>query len=261
MPGFATSFAPRRAGARSLLPVLAALLLALPAGAQEQPAPAPRVDVAGRVSATHADFTGRVVNARTGAPVPDAIVRLPGLHRQTVTDSAGRFRIPRVPAREHRVLVSAMGYADMTQAADVRMARQAEIALPPQPVVLERINVIGDMFRTARRRNPHAVRAIEREELLRTRMFSARNLLPMVGVDVLQCGMRYCVWHRGKYAYPSVQIDGRPAIGGLDELDMYAPQDLYVVEVMFGGRMITAYTTDYVERMARRGLRPAPLVL
>lgn len=70
-----------------------------------------------------------------------------------------------------------------------------------------------------------------------------------------------CVLSRGRRVQPSVNIDEVPAIGGLDQLALYNPQDLYLLEVYSQGRMIRAYTEDFMGRHAKRAgkLFPVPL--
>ena len=60
-------------------------------------------------------------------------------------------------------------------------------------------------------------------------------------------------------AATSVYIDEFPALGGLDELGMYSPQDLYLIEVYSFGRVIRAYTYEFMERMAERPMALLPI--
>lgn len=55
-------------------------------------------------------------------------------------------------------------------------------------------------------------------------------------------------------------VDDRPAVGGIDDLDMYDPQELYAVETIQGGTYINVYTVAYIERLARSGREPWPLI-
>jgi hypothetical protein len=53
---------------------------------------------------------GRVVNAETGEPLQGAHVFLSGTKIGTVTNSSGRYRLQRVPAGTHRLIVSIIGF-------------------------------------------------------------------------------------------------------------------------------------------------------
>jgi hypothetical protein len=57
---------------------------------------------AGEIAA-QATVVGRVLNARCGAPIATAMVRIEVLDRGVGTDAAGRFVFPAVPAGSCRV--------------------------------------------------------------------------------------------------------------------------------------------------------------
>lgn len=90
-----------------LVPV-AAVLLALAVAA---PTPTPLVAQDSDSDST-AVLTGKVVSAMTGGPLESAQVVLKQADRGTLTDSAGRFNFPRVPAGMDTVRVSLIGFAD-----------------------------------------------------------------------------------------------------------------------------------------------------
>jgi hypothetical protein len=58
-----------------------------------------------------------------------------------------------------------------------------------------------------------------------------------------------------------VYIDDRPAFGGMEELEMYAPHELYAIESYAGGRMVRAYTMWFMEDLARKKRRLDPVIL
>jgi hypothetical protein len=57
-----------------------------------------------------ATIHGTVTDAGTGDPVASALVSLPELHASVLTDAAGRYRVPDVPAGPQHVDVSHLGY-------------------------------------------------------------------------------------------------------------------------------------------------------
>jgi iron complex outermembrane recepter protein len=88
---------------RTTVPLLCALLLALPGGdAAGQPAPDP--DVTGSI-------VGEVVDGETGAPISAAEVRLRGLRRSELSHADGSFHFQRVPAGTYTLTVQRLGYA------------------------------------------------------------------------------------------------------------------------------------------------------
>lgn len=64
---------------------------------------------------------------------------------------------------------------------------------------------------------------------------------------------------RGRLTRPRVYVDEQ-APGYLEHLLTYQPHELHVIESYYGGEVIYAYTTAFVERMARsrRPLAPLP---
>lgn len=56
---------------------------------------------------------GRVADAETGAPIPNALVELPGLDTRRIADPWGRVDLGRLPRGSHRIVVRRSGYDDI----------------------------------------------------------------------------------------------------------------------------------------------------
>ena len=69
-----------------------------------------------------------------------------------------------------------------------------------------------------------------------------------------------CFFVRGREAESMVYVDEMPVIGGLDYLDVLRPHELYMVEVYGQGRHIRVYTNHFMERAAKKRLRPGALL-
>lgn len=231
-----------------LVPAALALLLLLspraPLGAQQQGAAAQRVEL-----------SGRVVDGNTGAPVAQAVVALPALRRQAVTDAEGRFRLDRVPAGEHAVEVKRLGYANLKRFWTAAPGGEpTELRLLPQPMVLERVTVVEDRLERRRRRVPTTVRTIRSEEILLSGTYDAADLVKR-HVHVVPCPASFkvddCVIRRGgQMVGISLTIDERPAFGGLEDLELYDPQDIHLIEVYGRGTAVRAYTNEFMRRLA-----------
>lgn len=231
---------------------LALALVAVPAAAQES------VTVA-----------GTVVDAQSGEPVAGVLVQaLPG-ERRAVTDAEGRFTL-RLRAGGYTVRVSQLGYAEQEQAVSVDAAAPAALAfaLQPEPLVLERLNVVLDRFATRRNSVAMSTRVLDRRRLALSGAHSLVDVVAGAAVPVVPCrsggalSLRaghgtgvHCVYNRGRVIAPAVFIDDRPAFGGMDELAMYGPGEMHHLEIYGMGRMIRAYTLEYVDAVAR-GRRP-----
>jgi hypothetical protein len=75
---------------------------------------------------------GRVVDRRTGRPVAGARLRLAG--QGVVADGAGAFRLPRLQAGSHRLVVQATGFVDSERVVAVEAARDVVLTLPLTPL-------------------------------------------------------------------------------------------------------------------------------
>lgn len=237
---------------RTGLAALALALAAVPAAAQSS-----------------VTLAGTVVDAQSGEAVAGVLVEaLPG-ERRAVTDAEGRFTL-RLRAGRYTVRVSQLGYAAQEQAVSVQAEPPAPLAfaLQPEPVVLQRLNVVLDRFAARRSMVAMSTRVLDRRRLALSGAHSMVDVVAGAAVPVVPCrsggalSLRaghgtgvHCVQSRGQVIAPAVFIDDRAAFGGMDELTMYRPGEMHHVEIYGMGRMIRVYTLEYVEAVAR-GRRP-----
>jgi TonB-dependent starch-binding outer membrane protein SusC len=106
----------------------ALLLFALPLAAQAQ---------------DRGTIMGRVLDSGTQEPIVGAQVMITGTTLTTMTNQQGRFAIPSVPAGQHELRVSTLGYARGTQVVTVTAGQTAnvEFALTTAALELEAIHV------------------------------------------------------------------------------------------------------------------------
>ncbi|HEX2190829.1 MAG TPA: carboxypeptidase-like regulatory domain-containing protein, partial [Longimicrobiaceae bacterium] len=234
------------------LALLAAPLCALPLRAQGT--------VASRIT-----VGGTVLDAVSGAPVPDAAITLPRLKRSVVTDAQGRFTLREIPAGTHRWVVSRLGYANWDQEVEATEdGAEFSARILARPEVLEGITVVADRFETRRRAAATAVRVADRRDILASAAANALEVIPSrLDLRVFPCSIstpdELCTEVRGRILRPMVIIDEH-APGKLEHLTTYLPHELHIVESYFGGEVIFVYTTAYVEALAksRRPLQPVP---
>lgn len=202
-------------------------------------------------------FTGRVVDAATGTPLPWTSLWLRD-ERRSAAGAQGVFRIPDVPTGSYLLLVRQMGYASVYVPVRVTAPPEpVEVRLEPDPVVLEGLTVAHDRLRGRRNAYPGVALAYDRERLSRSGSPDVLHFLSYrTPVNVFPCEgpamSHFCVLGRGgRPVEPTVYLDELPLWGGLDVLRSYRPEELYLVEV-FGRSTVRAYTHEFVEQLARR---------
>lgn len=229
-------------------------LLCAPAARAQQPAAAATITV-----------SGEVLDALSGAPVPDAAITLPGVGRSVFTDGRGHFVLRAIPAGPQRWVVTRLGYADWEQEVDAREDGAAFTArILPRPEVLEGITVVADRFESRRRAAATSVRVADRRAILTSAAANAMELIPSrLGLSVIPCSTSQpdvlCAMVRGRLTRPTVIVDEQ-APGRLEHLLTYQPHEIHVVESYYAGELIYVYTTGFVERLARSGRALQPLI-
>ena len=82
--------------------------------------------------AQNASLRGRVIDGSTGAPVSQAIVRVPASNKYTLTTADGFFRIDGVARGFQGVIVINLGYAELNTRLNVHSDSVYTIARPPR---------------------------------------------------------------------------------------------------------------------------------
>ena len=95
------------------------------------------VGVAPPTTRSTASLTGRVVAAHTGAPLPDATVRVDGVAREARTDSLGAFVLPGVAAGTVTVRARRIGFYAGRGAVAVNETSRIEVGLDPVRTCLD----------------------------------------------------------------------------------------------------------------------------
>jgi hypothetical protein len=213
---------------------------------------------------------GQVTDSESGQPIAGAVVEISELNRRVISDQNGRFRLERVRPGTYGVLIRQLGYSPLVDAWTLKTGENRITAgLRPQPIVLKGIEVQANRFERRRKTAATTVTAFERPALLATGAPTAVDfILERGGIARTTCPQysvafatsTECVWVRGRAVAPTVYIDEMPAIGGLSQLSHYRPHELYMVEVYGHGRHIRAYTNWFIERVAKKGYTPSPLL-
>lgn len=222
--------------------------------------------------------TGRVVDARSGAPLDGAAVTVEGTALQTFTDADGRFSFRTVPAGEHVWVIDRLGYATWEQPFTAAPFDRLRIALMPKPVALENITVTVDRLEARRKQTTVSVHSVSREEVRSSVAVLAAELVesrapwavtscpvdlgatvypldqehPPNESSLVDPGQRVydptqlCIWYRGRVIKPSVCLDDRPIT--LVELAAYGAAEIFAIDFLGGpGPQIRLYTERFLE--------------
>ena len=218
-----------------------------------------------RIAAALPYLRGRVLDVETGLPLYGAFVAPRGSLTGFLTDTLGNFALTLPASTTYLLYAEQLGYERMEL--DVSYAdadRPVEILLRPDPVLLEGVTALVDRFHRRRQFFSGSIRVYDRDRLLRSPGMNALDFVHSRTGNVRPCRgdpLNYCVWRRGRLVPMSVCIDERFSFMGARELEHYAPQDFYLVEVYDWGRQVRVYTNQYVERAVNRGAPLRPLVM
>lgn len=255
-------------------PALAALAFTLTLTVAASP-------VAGQEATRH-DIVARIVDGPTSQPLGGVAVRVPERNRAYVTAGDGTVQIRDVKSGRTRLELSLLGYENASVTVNLEEdGGVSTIPLTPHPVVLEGIVVTTDRLRARRNAVVTSVRAFDRDQLLKSGAHTIADFMRMQGVfRAVACdgngfalarrgidlgggfgSFGNCSFVRGRPQPVSVIIDEWTALGGLDELAHYRPDEIYMVEAYGGGRQIRVYTNWFMERVATGRMRLRPVLM
>ena len=95
-------------------------------------------------------IAGRVVDARTAAPLPGVVIAVRDVSRQTTSDADGAFTLTELPAGSVSLYVSLVGYGLARPTVDVAEHATTEITIPLADgtgAFTEAVTVVADPFR------------------------------------------------------------------------------------------------------------------
>lgn len=167
--------------------------------------------IAAGQAAQTASITGRVTDARSSDPVPNATIQVEGTRLAGIAGPDGRYRIANVPAGTHSVVVLRLGYASLRRSITVVAGQDQSIdfGLQASAVSLDQVVVTGTAGETEKRSIGNAVSTIDAStELQKSAAPDLSNLLRSrtPGVDIQPQAGRVG-------AGPSIQIRGPSSIG------------------------------------------------
>lgn len=208
-------------------------------------------------------LVGQVVDAATGAPVQGARVSVAASEWMSLTNQEGRFILHDLDPGIHTLTVEQLGYRTLvSQVQPGGETPPLRLAIQPDPILLEGLEVVGRRFERRRRATGLRVSEFDQHDLAASSSRSAAEMLEeRIPVQRTRCddGGFECIYSRGGRFRPTVCIDEAPMIDGWNALAAYRPQDFHMIEVYGRGGLVRAYTHLFMERAARIRFLPAPL--
>jgi iron complex outermembrane receptor protein len=114
-----------------------------------------------------AEFTGKIIDAQTKAPLPGATISIPDLRKSAVTDQNGAFTLKNAPAKgRFLVQVSYIGYKTITQSIDFANPGALEFALEPSVIEGREVVITGTGSSSDNRQNSTSVATVSKADLL-----------------------------------------------------------------------------------------------
>ena len=226
---------------------------------------------------------GYVVSALTGEPIPFADVRIDRLGLVAITDDEGYFQLGFVKPGVYRIAAQQLGYVLMEAVLDIDEETSILIELDADPILLDEIAVTFHRLAARRAAAPFSFTTFDHTFLLNSSAFDAeqfvRRYAPLLlnirrqPVDrpftdggplfmlggVEDRGRAILSPLSGQGAGPGdtkVFIDGWPRSYELERLQDFSPDDFYVIEIYDQGRIVHAYTSRFIERLANGEARP-----
>lgn len=92
-------------------------------------------------SQTIGHISGKVLDAETGNPLPDADLQILETGLGTASDASGQFEFNQVPAGQVRIQCAYMGYANQVVTVSVTNREKAQVRIPLTPTVLTQPNL------------------------------------------------------------------------------------------------------------------------
>ncbi len=180
-----------------------------------------------------------------GLGVPGATVLLPALERGTAASEQGAFRLQDLPAGQHLLRVSAVGYRSLDTALSLVQdsSLSLNLVLEPDWLELEQVVVTGTRSELPRYQSPVLVHALSKRSFEATQSLTlAEGLSFAPGLRVenncQNCGFTQVRMNGLEGAYTQVLVNSRPifsALAGVYGLEMLPAVMIDRVEVVRGG--------------------------
>ncbi|MGL6266761.1 MAG: TonB-dependent receptor plug domain-containing protein, partial [Chitinophagaceae bacterium] len=182
--------------------------------------------------------TGKVINARDGAPIVGASVNVKGISKRTQTDGNGLFSID-IPGSQAVLEITSVGFSTVSMT--VSAGKMAEISMLLENKELSEVVVTGTGVATSKKKLAIAVESITADKLpamptadvggalvgkIAGAQISSINGSPGAPVNILLRGINSI----NQGTTPMILVDGVQVNSGLERLDLAAYDRIEVVQ-------------------------------
>lgn len=142
-----------------------------------------------KINFLNGTFSGKISDAKTGAPIEAASIYLTDIRSGTASDAAGMFIIKNIPPGKHLVEVSHIGYNSVVESIDMKADISKDFALTESVIESNAVVVTGVTGATQLKKVPFAVSVMRKEDFFRnTSSNIIESLTKIGGVSTLATG-------------------------------------------------------------------------
>ncbi len=123
-------------------------------------------------------LSGHIKEAKTGKPLPGAVIYLHEAKTGTIADSKGNYKTIALPSGKYLVEISFMGYRTLLQSIDISGNAIADFSLEESFIENDAVTVTGVASATKVRQSAQPVSIVKKSELLQT---NSMNVIDAIG--------------------------------------------------------------------------------
>jgi len=198
-----------------------------------------------REAATDANISGHTVDKATQEHIGFITITIKGTNIGTATDATGHFNLKNVPAGEHTLVASAVGYKSIEQRIKLQRSKTVELSfeLEEDAIMLDNVVVSANRNETKRREASNIVNVLTSKLFESTNsvcLAQGLNFQPGLRVEnnCQNCGFQQVRINGLEGPYSQILIDSRPifsALAGVYGLEQIPTNMIDRVEVVRGG--------------------------
>lgn len=113
-------------------------------------------------------FSGKITDAKTGRPVPDASIYITDIRSGTVSDADGNFILKNIPEGGHLIEISHVGYSTIIETITISGDHKKDFTLSEMVVENNTVVVTGVTGATQLKKVPFAVSVMRKQDLFQT---------------------------------------------------------------------------------------------